>query len=73
MNASNKPCVMLLILIVMLIVMQIYKKMVYIRLILTYGNFSCITQNCKNCSIDIVKMKILEENDGIEKWKEKIT
>ena len=37
------------------------------------GNFSCITQNCKNCGTDIVKMKILEENDGIEKCKEKIT
>ena len=38
-----------------------------------YGHFSCITQNCKNCGTDVVKMKILEENEGVEKCKEEIT
>ena len=38
-----------------------------------YGHFSCITRNCKNCGTDVVKMKILEENEGTEKCKEDIT
>ena len=38
-----------------------------------YGNFICITLNCKNCSMYVVKMKILEANEGIEKCKEEIT
>ena len=37
-----------------------------------YGHFHCITQNCRNCSTDVVKMEILEENEGIEKCNEEI-
>ena len=39
----------------------------------TNGHFSCINRNCENCGTDVVKMRILEENEGIEKCKEEIT